>query len=296
MPYLGQYQYLLKSVFFLYESAADAKVGAKFGGTGVIVAVHSEQWGDQRSYYYGVTNWHVAVSGGKSVVRLNCKEGPPDVLEFDPGQWYFKPAFHDIAVIPLELDDRHDVSFLGPSIFRRSRLDVPVSAVARPEITPGEDVFMIGRFVDYDGIETNEPAMRFGNISILRAPIKQWTNYMGPSIIVDMHSRTGFSGSPVFVYRTAGSIFSRETGPFLSHAGSGHMIYLLGLHWGQFSEWWELGSARDARKAENSSTITNGKYVKGLSGMTCVIPAEAIWEVLDMPDLTKMRAVKDKRA
>src|ERR1700730_10815269 len=48
-------------------------------------------------------------------------------------------------------------------------------------------------------------AARFGNISLLAsddAPIEQPNQQRRPSHIFDMRSRPGFSGSPVFVYRT----------------------------------------------------------------------------------------------
>src|SRR5258707_1186988 len=65
----------------------------------------------------------------------------------------------------------------------------------------GDDTFMIGLFLDHAGVTTNVPSARFGNISMLpnpRATIRQSTGYDGVSYVVDMHSRTGFSGSPVF--------------------------------------------------------------------------------------------------
>src|SRR5205823_82762 len=73
----------------------------------------------------------------------------------------------------------------------------------------------IGLFVDHDGVTTNVPSARFGNISMLpnkNATIEQPTNYRGESYVVDMHSRTGFSGSPVFVYRTFGSDLTQSFG------------------------------------------------------------------------------------
>jgi hypothetical protein len=60
---------------------------------------------------------------------------------------------------------------------------------------------------------------------------------------------------------------------------------LLGIHWGQFPEIWQLS----AGQIEEASLITDGKYVKGMSGMTCVCPSSAIWEVLNLPELPKMR-------
>lgn len=70
---------------------------------------------------------------------------------------------------------------------------------------------------------------------------------------------------------------------------------LLGVHWGQFPEAWELKQhhAQSEPQAkgdwEEASIIREGEYVQGLSGMTCVCPASAITEVLNTPSLKKQR-------
>jgi hypothetical protein len=66
-------------------------------------------------------------------------------------------------------------------------------------------------------------------------------------------------------------------------------LKLLGIHWGQFPEEWELKHPDKIDKQERSHLITDGAYVAGLSGMTCVIPAWQILEVLDVPKLRDRR-------
>jgi hypothetical protein len=59
---------------------------------------------------------------------------------------------------------------------------------------------------------------------------------------------------------------------------------------------WEVTSAGKLRnEASGEPLLTDGKYIKGLSGMTCVLPAWSIREVLDMPILKNMRAEQDER-
>jgi hypothetical protein len=105
----------------------------------------------------------------------------------------------------------------------------------------------------------NVPSARFGNISMLpnpRALIRQETEYEGQSYVIDMRSRSGFSGSPVYVYRTFGSNLTnvaghefdevelntdmiREFGGRMSFRGrlrAHNLFQLLGIHWGQFPE------------------------------------------------------------
>jgi len=42
--------------------------------------------------------------------------------------------------------------------------------------------------------------------------------------------------------------------------------------------------------SEGEPLLTGGNYIKGLSGMTCVLPSWAIRSVLDLPELKQMRA------
>lgn len=284
MPKLGQYSGLLKSVFFLYRSVADAKAGTKSGGTGFLVATQFENYPD-RLHVYGVTNWHVAARGS-SIIRLNKVGGGHDIFEYGPDQWEFIPGGPDIAVIPLHIRfDNYEITYLDT---KNWFLDEATAAGF--EIGPGEDVFMVGRFIDYDGVETNKPSLRFGHISMTNAPIRQPTGSTEESFVVDLHSRTGFSGSPVVVYRTIGSHFfdaEKTKGKVL--VGGGHTIFLLGINWGQFPEMWELKEGEANPNTTNAPLITKGKYVEGLSGMSCVCPAWSILKVLEMPKLRNQR-------
>jgi hypothetical protein len=71
---------------------------------------------------------------------------------------------------------------------------------------------------------------------------------------------------------------------------SRQMFLLLGIHFAQFPEMWEDTSKGKLRHNESHEPLlTDGKYIKGLSGMTCVLPAWSIIDVLNMPILRKMR-------
>lgn len=282
MPKLGEYQYLLDTVFFLYPSVEDAKTGKKAGGTGFFVAVPSEKYPDHFHHLYAVTNWHVALGTAESapcpVIRVNAKNGAPKIYEFDPAEWHFIGGGPDLAILPLSLNanDIKAEALIAES-FCLTKADI-----TNLQINAGEDAFMLGRFIDYDGIEENCPSMRFGNISMMAVKQMQPTGYSGNSFVVDMHSRTGFSGSPVFIYRTGGSIFAKPQ----SIVGGGHTLKLLGVLWGQYPEEWEL---RDGPKALAAMPLLTGKTIRGMSGMSLVCPAEHILEMLNMPIIKQMR-------
>jgi len=306
---------VVHGTFYLYRSREDALAGKKPAGSGFIVRHDGEPspyvFGNRGVQHYAVTNWHVACEEGASVIRLNTKDGGTDVVELGPEDWHFLPGKYDIAVAPLTIDEKvHVASAISTQSFFQ-----PIPNWGRDHMVGvGDDVFMIGLFVDHDGLTTNIPSARFGNISMLpnpRATIRQPTGYDGESFVIDMHSRTGFSGSPVYVYRTFaadlnGSHFGYEVEVFGVRHTSGdrykgrvrlpHTLFaLLGIHWGQFPEKWELKERVKLREVRKD-LIVEGAYVEGMSGMTCVIPAMCIWEVLEMPSLTGPREEAQKAA
>ncbi len=255
---------ITKTTFYLYPNRKAAEKGHGFGGTGCIIGIESEA--QPTTYFlYAVTNWHVAVKGGNSVIRINTSDGKTDIFEHDPSDWQFIPGGPDICALPLHARHPfHDFRFILPDRFATPELIKELS------IDAGEDVLMVGRFVDHDGGEINMPALRFGNISVMPTKMRQPTGYVGDAYCIDLHSRSGYSGSPVFVYRTIGQDLT-VSGINLNQPG---FILCLGIHFGQFSENWDI---EDSCETEEEMASLAGKRIVGASGMTTVIP---IWEVM----------------
>lgn len=282
---------VLDCVCYLYSNEQSAAAGADFGGTGFLVSVSSRFPG--RAWTYAVTNWHVALQGS-SVLRLNAQGGGVDIIPLEPHEWHFDPRY-DIAVACISVDRNvHKYSVISAEDGFVMQEHVELS-----KIGPGDDVFMIGRFVDHDGGPINRPAVRFGNISVMPSPIDQPDIGLADSYCIDLHSRSGYSGSPVFVYRTPG--YDLEQSPATSMADAQFMLAgtqylaLLGIHFAQFPEEWELidESRKSKPKSSGVPLVLEGKYVRGLSGMTCVLPAWTIWDVLNSPKLKRGRDAWD---
>jgi len=276
-------QAILRCSFYLYASEQDAIAGKNPGGSGFLVAL-SSPFADL-NHHYGVTNHHV-VRDGFSCIRINRAGGSYEVFEFDPSEWYFAPGGDDVAVIPL---DYHRIQTLA-NTFVGDHLLLLDQQIQEAEIGPGDDVFMIGLFLDLeDG--TSSPSCRFGNIST--APISIPTsatnrhNYHGKNYCIDMHSRTGYSGSPVFVHRTPGDDLDwiiTEKKPSITT-----LFSLLGIHCGQFSE------KMPVRKSEGKSSRrekAKEEYIEGMSGMTIVVPTQRILETLGMTKLNELRKIE----
>lgn len=276
---------VLDCVVYLYPTEQDARDGTNFGGSGFLLSWPIE--GTNRALVYVVTNWHVACQGSP-LVRINTTDGGSDISAFDGVGWQFLPKY-DVAVHAIALNrELHQYSFIPVNGL------ISQEKVAEQRIGPGDDVFMVGRFIDHDGGKANKPAVRFGNISINPTPITQPNDSVAASYCVDMHSRTGYSGSPVFVYRTPGFDLDEQlvagSDPKLLLAGV-NLFMLLGIHFAQFPELWEVTEqGRLIREGVSEPLLTDGKYIRGLRGMTCVLPAWAIMEVLNMPSIKAHRA------
>ncbi len=139
---------IARSAFYLYPSVEDAKSGAKFGGTGFFVG-YPTGFPEVPVWLYAVTNWHVAVREGASVMRVNTTNGGVDAFDFDPSEWEFPPGGDDIAIMPFTKlplrESLHEVVSI--------HLDMLVTKeeIAEYAVGPGENVMMVGRFVDHDG-------------------------------------------------------------------------------------------------------------------------------------------------
>lgn len=231
---------ILSCCFFLYKSAEDAETESRIGGTAFAVCVPLEG-NPVMMRQYAVTAKHV-IDAGCFFARINNQEGSFDVYEVGPWQSAQPDAnglLADVAVAPLTIPLRANLQPMPAGIgLWRERFEGEDYGV-------GDAVFMIGRLLGHEGKDVNQPAVRFGNISLVpRDPV--W-NYSlkadSETILVEMHSEGGFSGSPVFVYK--------DGKPF------GPTTRILGVDWGHL---------RGIRSVEHA-------------GIICVTP---FWRVLDL--------------
>src|SRR5205823_6633926 len=166
----------------------------------------------------------------------------------------------DIAVRLMSFKQHHDKSTVSLNSF----LDDAI--IDDNDLGIGDEVYSIGRFLDIDGSKVNRPVVRFGNVSLLTPTVP--VQVRGPSkgfqdsYLVEMRSRTGFSGSPMLLYippLVMGS-FNRKK-PV--HSGKWHGPWLMGVHWGQLPV---VGP--DAQALGKQVPLHWG------SGMSAVVPAE----------------------
>jgi len=255
----------LDCVIYLYPSVSEAEKGESVGGTGFLVGISSDAQKDtEMCYVYAVTNSHVIREGKSPVIRLKSKDGGHQILDIPIDGWVHHPQGDDVAAC--------FVSPLPANIIRKwinKDMWATRELVERYDIGPGDDVCMVGRFVNHEGKQKNIPSIRFGNISMM-----PWEPFIHPtrgirqeSYMIECRLLPGYSGSPVFVYQSPLmlGISRKEKLPFL----------LLGLDWCHPSD-----TQRVCEKDGKTPTPA-GWVVNSNSGMAGVVPAWKIEELLD---------------
>jgi hypothetical protein len=257
----------LDCVFYLYPSREAAERGEEAGGTGFWVN-YVPPGLTNAFFVFAVSNKHVVADIGASVIRLNKVGGGVDIFEIEPHEWHFtgkddlailhctpSPSIHRFKVMPIDRFITRDV-------------------VTQEDIGPGDEVFMIGRFIKHDGKLTNVPSVRFGMLSMPVSDIEHPTIGIQESFAVEMRSWSGYSGSPVFVYPRS---WNMNTGNVRL---GGNQIYLMGIDWGHIVDHWEI-----REKIVSSDTAAKGTpravpYVAANTGMNGVVPAWRLAEML----------------
>jgi hypothetical protein len=289
-PIPNQY---LDSVVFLYPDVAAAERRADSGGSGFIAS-----WPDGakdpafRSLYI-VTNRHVAEKA--HAVRLEKSWGRgADVLATPYEGWWHHPDGDDVSVFPLELSFEQQFYYSAIPFTRFMHQGSKETGW----LGPGEDVFLLGRHIDRKGFQVDSPIARFGHIAAPPLMVRNDLRGLDQlSYLVEVLSRSGYSGSPAIVFRLQLEI-PHVGGPQLSigeprpraksQAGTPGEPVLLGINWGHLHESVPVYQPGGERAAEKF-------YVQQNTGLAAVVPAWRITEILENEDLAETREEGRKR-
>src|SRR5262249_26856034 len=139
----------------------DADLGIGAGGSGFVVRIEPE---DDRlrdgslAHLYAVTNRHV-IEDGFACVRFNTQAGRLLVVQAKPSEWFVSQE-DDLAVAPMPIMPIPLASNAIPL-----ECLITEEMVREHDIGVGEDILMLGRFINREGIQKNSPTARFGHIS-----------------------------------------------------------------------------------------------------------------------------------
>lgn len=266
----------LYSVVYLYDTEDHATRGVGSGGCGFLLGTpeDTENIASPPRHLYLVTCAHVARRS--CVARLNDVNETKTVLPIKPSAWVYHDSY-DVAACEIELNDKHAFKYLNANHV------LPAKAFADGLIGPGDEVFMIGRYVNQEGQQRNTPVVRHGRIAMTpQEPIV--VDGWGPqyAYMLEMHSTPGFSGSPVYLYVPIGS--SRPDGT----RAEIEVCRLLGI---------ELASAIGTTPVLNSTKRDDKGQLKPHPHfvvprndcMSWALPTDIILHVLNKPRFVKRR-------
>jgi len=270
----------LDCVIYLYPDRPSAEAGKKIGGSGFLVGVESKGLPTNFWFLYAVTNKHV-VKGGATTIRLTTRDGKTDVIETDERSWTDHPDGDDLSVCLISFD---------PMVFKfhhvpRERF-LTRDIIKSLNIGPGDETFVVGRFVSHEGKQQNRPTARFGYIGQMPyEPVIQDDGFGQDSFLIEVRSIGGYSGSAVFLYIMP-SALDRFVGRPQQVAGM-HGEWLLGVEWGMLLNWEPVCNER----AEPvNPTTPHAMLVPINTGMMGVVPVWKLADMLDKGPLAEHRA------
>lgn len=280
---------------YLYPDHASAVKGRSSGGSGFLLGFHgntpeplvpvppfpepemkAEDF-NPRWFVYAVTNGHVIKEA--PVVRINTLDGKTEIVTLEPRDWFCHKS-SDVAVAPIEIKPTHHEALmidLGMVLTEDEAREIGLGI--------GDDVVMVGRFINHDGRQTNQPTVRFGNISMVPGlPIKvEGLATPQEAYLIETRTIPGYSGSPVFLEVPTWELLWNAPGSRRRAIGEDTRVLsrLIGVAGG-----WLYGKRRRVTSA--------GREVKGWgadsnTGMMWCVPSYKLLELLNREDVRRHR-------
>ncbi|MGN8548594.1 hypothetical protein ACQPTN_29410 [Bradyrhizobium sp. 13971] len=163
---------------------------------------------------------------------------------------------------------------IDPSALRFSHIDAS-QLMLKHDLMPhavgiGDDVFVVGRFINHEGKQRNSPSARFGCIAQMPNEPVKLGRFTQECYLIEARSIGGFSGSPVFwhVRPYSGGAYRQnmnlQIGPLL-----------LGVETGFIQDWTPVCDAL----GRPLNLDPHAQQVSVNSGMMVVIPAWKLEEL-----------------
>lgn len=277
---------ILDCPIYFYKSHIEAERGEKAGGSGFLYELPFGESNSGHGHLYAVSNWHVVSRA--PVIRLNSVNAEEhQIIRLKKHDWTRHPDQQTDIAVTLLPDD--------PATYRYQSISpehlVTKDRIAEYNIGIGEDTFAVGRFVNHDGKQRNQPSVRFGVLAQMpKEKIKTETGDQ-EAFLVELKSIAGYSGSPVFAlisekrsanYRTIiESMKGNPAAKLLVQAQEARELFMfLGI---------DCGHIIDKQPVYNADGEENGQYIKSNTGMAIVIVPWKLTELLESEPLKKQR-------
>jgi hypothetical protein len=259
-----------------------------YEGTGFFVMKEDPRLGGDKGFGYLVTNRHVVLPHieigqpckvATQFVRLNSRTPDPKtggrnaVFKVD-SQWIYPEDNNvDLAVIPFVPDQtKYDVQAFPVSRFATK------DVMEKENVAEGDPVLYTGFFYQFPGSLEIEPIIRQGIIAMIpNEPIPTTLGGSGKGYLADAHVYSGNSGSPMFV-----NVGGARNGYLM--AGTRYLF--LGV---------VSGLEPEETSGELRPVTTYSDQVKSNSGVSFIVPADLVADLLNCPALSSQRDEAIKR-
>ena len=272
---------ILSCVGFISHDQAEIR----YGGTVFVVGIDGS---NDNVFLHFVTAAHVAekVEGGPWIIGMNGKDGGRILLRSGNAPWWYHPTEKssvDVAVTLFAsgILEEYDLEWIPEVMFATDK------NIKHYDIGIGDEINAIGLFTRFHGSKRHWPIVRTGNIAMMptdKIPVKGFGEI--DAYLAEGRSIGGLSGSPVFVRNTVNMpvMTAKREPEIISGLGPLHFLGLMHGHW------------------ETPIGFNSAEQVEAVNmGISIVVPAKKILEVLYHPELVAMRkkyddAIKDEKA
>lgn len=256
----------------------------QYAGSGFVVAVPGAHG---NSHLYVVTAKHLAdrMECCPIIMGFNYRDGSKALLEEDSVHWYAHPTEAravDVAVTPFASaqQDLLDLEPIPEHVFASGE------RIREASIRIGDEITAIGVFTRFSHEDRHLPIIRTGHLAMLSSTRIPARNFEPMEAYVA--EIEGLSGSPVWVRPADYSNVAQKNGakqkPPIPFNGDTDVIFL-GMLRGQWAISKAVMEGLSAQYAE-----------KMISGMSLIVPAHKILEVINQPELAAMRTNNDEKA
>jgi hypothetical protein len=175
----------------------------------------------------------------------------------------------DLAITPINVNENQlDVQFLSSALLLSN------ADVAQNKVEEGDPVLFTGLFVQLVGQSHSEPIVREGRIAMIpKEQVTTTLHALGDIYLVDCHAFGGNSGAPMFI-----DLAGQRQGGLVV----GINYRLLGI---------VSGYVKETTTFELQTVAAYAGTMDLNSGISIVVPAQKLIDLLDAPQL---KALRDK--
>ena len=260
-----------RCVGFLSHAIANPK----YLGTGFLVALRGKH---DNAYIHLVTAAHVAelLDPGDWLFGMNGKERGKIWIKGGSVKWWYHPTEREtvdcaVTIFASDRIEEYEIEYIPDVMF------VTEEKIKQFDLGIGDEIHVVGLFTRFHGNERHVPIVRTGNVAMMpseRVPVAK--NLEMEVYLAEGRSIGGLSGSPVFIRESLNTAMQDGKGQIKGFMGQGQ-LHFLGLMRGH----WETETLPAKVQQEQVEAVN--------MGISVVVPAQKIWEVLHHPELVQMR-------